>query len=326
MLGEELNLVSILLCWQCLYIVSEKPVMKTLSKEEKNIIKLIQERKIIDIYSYIKYFNLGNFMQHQKDEIKRKFDEKYGDKECTLYNINFELIKNKDAIVEIIDKKTARMRPFLSYHTRFDDRPDWDYIGYGEIQYYYQITEPIYVCENIEAILHFISVWQYLVSEQMVIELPKSCEKQDMELFLRKDFSQDYSSDFELENVRNYHDLAISPREFMDWRLKLDKHNFELCLPYLTKQIQPTLALEVFIHDKYKTSADKKEDRNFKIALVGVIVAIVTSVTSLMGSIFGNGNAKELQDINNSLQKIQNTLITEEQQQESTAEELTTED
>lgn len=45
-----------------------------------------------------------------------------------------------------------------------------------------------------------------------------------------------------------------------------------------------------------------------------------------MVSIFGNGNAKELQDINNSLQKIQDTLITEEQQQESTAEELTTED
>jgi hypothetical protein len=32
--------------------------MKTLNKEEKEIIKLIQEKKITDIYSYVKYYNL----------------------------------------------------------------------------------------------------------------------------------------------------------------------------------------------------------------------------------------------------------------------------
>ena len=298
--------------------------MRTLSKEEKNIINLIHEGKIKDIYSYVKCFGLDNSIQHHKNEIQREFDEKYGEKECILKNINYDFIHNKDAIIEMIDSKTAKLRPVLTY-CECRDCVDLDYIHYRDIEYTYKITEPVYICEKIDDILHFISVWQYLKNEQLIIELPKSCEKQDMELFLRKDFSQNYHSDFVLENVKEYRDLEINAIEFMDWRLKLDIHNFELCLPYLTKQIQPTLALDVFVHDKYKTSADKKEDRNFKIALVGVIVAIVTSVASLMVSIFRNGNAKELQDINNSLQKIQNTLITEEQQQESTAEELTTE-
>lgn len=296
--------------------------MKTLSKDEKNIIKLIQEGKIRDIHSYVKFFGLDDSIQQHKDEIKRKFDEKYGEKEYILNNINYDFL-NKEALIERINDTTARVKPFLSYHR---DSPDWDNIFYGDIDYYYQITEPIYICENIEAILHFISLWQYLASEQLIIELPKSCEKQDMELFLRKDFSKNYSSDFEVENVRNYHDLAINPRKFIDWRVKLDKHNFELCLPYLTKQMQPTLALDVFIHDKFRTRADKNEGRNFKIALAGVIVAIITSVASILVSVLGNGNAKELQDINNSLQEIRNSLTIEEQQEKNSVEELITED
>lgn len=301
--------------------------MKTLSKEEKKIIKLIQERKIVDIYSYVIYFNLGNSIQHHKDDIRRKFDDKYGDKQTILDNINYEFLY-KDALIEKIDNTTARVKPVLSYGGQSGKGFEWNWIAYKQIQYYYNITEPIYICENIEAILHFISVWQYLASEQLIIELPKSCEKQDMGLFLRKDFSQKNQRDFVLENVKDYHDLAVNAVEFMDWRVKLDIHNFELCLPYLTKQMQPTLALDVFIHDKYKTRADKNESRNFRIALAGIIVAIITSVASLLVSVLRNGNAKELQDINNSLRQIHDTLVIEEpqQEQEINAEELTTED
>lgn len=265
MLDEKLNLVNILLCWQYLYIVSEKHVMKTLSKEEKNIIKLIQEGKIKDIYSYINYFDLGNSIQYNKDEIQEKFDGKYGKKEFILQGINYDFISNKDVIIEMIDSKTARCKPIITYIGQFGENFQLNSVAYEHIRYSYNITEPIYICENVESILHFISVWQYLVSEQLIIELPKSCEKQDMELFLRKDFSQIYHRDVVLENVIDYHDLEVNAVEFMDWKLKLDTHNFELCLPYLTKQMQPTLALDVFIHDKYKTSADKKEDRNFKL-------------------------------------------------------------
>lgn len=48
--------------------------MKTLNKEEKEIIKLIQEKKITDIYSYVKYYNLGTEIQYFKEDIQKAFE------------------------------------------------------------------------------------------------------------------------------------------------------------------------------------------------------------------------------------------------------------
>lgn len=180
-----------------------------------------------------------------------------------------------------------------------------NYIEYfrADIKYSYSRIEPTYVCENMESILHFISIWQFLESERLIIDLPKSCEKQDMGLFLKRKTVQPehkYISD----NPCSTFDLMICASEFMDWKFELDEHNFEICLPYLQKQIQPTLALNTFIENKFRTKSDLSERRNFLIALVGVIVAVVTSIASLVISAFDRGNTEELNKINNSLQEI----------------------
>lgn len=56
----------------------------------------------------------------------------------------------------------------------------------NKIKYDYCLFKPIYICEDIDKILQFISIWQYLESEKFIIELPNPCEIQDMGLFLYK--------------------------------------------------------------------------------------------------------------------------------------------
>lgn len=279
--------------------------MKTLSKEEKEIIKLIQEKKITDIYSYVKYYNLGTEVQYFEEDIQKAFDEKYGDKTFIISKTRDNFI-NKKHIVEELPDNQYRVKPYLSYD---NGCPDWDaiYYNHGQIQHSYHLIEPTYICENIEKILDFISVWQFLESERLIIDLPKSCEEQDMGLFLRKKFETPDTKEFP-DKVEHTFELQVDAREFMDWRFELDVHNFEICLPYLQKQIQPTLGLDTFIEKDFKTKADLNERRNFIIALAGVIVAIITSTVSIFISIFDNGNAEELIKINNSLQEIREEL------------------
>lgn len=280
--------------------------MKTLSKEEKEIIRLIQKKEITDIYSYVKYFNLGKEVQYFKEAIQKNFDSKYGNKILTITKDKNSFINSRHVIKELPnDKYTAK--PYLSY----DDKPEEQTICYNakqQITHSYTLTEPTYICEDIEKILNFISIWQFLESEHLIIELPKSCEEQDMGLFLSKEFGQISEEKYFPEDLRNTYELKVDASEFMDWRFSLNIHNFEICLPYLQKQIQPTLGLDTFVEKGFKTKSDLIERRNFIIALAGVIVAIVTSGASLIMSLLDNGNTEELNKINNSLQEIRQEL------------------
>lgn len=181
----------------------------------------------------------------------------------------------------------------------------------NEIRYDYCLFKPIYICEDIDKILQFISIWQYLESEKFIIELPKPCEEHDMGLFLYKITKNTRTPDYKKEPY-------ISPREYMDWRLKINEHNLSLCMPYLKKQIQPTLSLNTFIEKGFMTKTDLNERRNARIAFAGVLIAFFTSLASLIISIVGmsdRGYYKELQDINKSIQEIRDELHIDESEE-----------
>lgn len=79
----------------------------------------------------------------------------------------------------------------------YSEGPELNLIYYNEeLKYNYNLTKPIYLSENIDEILNFISIWQFLEEEHLIINLPKSCEERDMGLFLKKvdhEFSGDSS-------------------------------------------------------------------------------------------------------------------------------------
>lgn len=280
--------------------------MKTLDKKEKEIIKLIQEKKITDIYSYVRYYNLGTEVQYFKGDIENEFEKKYGEMILTITKTRDSIV-NKKHVVEELPNNQYKVKPYLTYND--GSTTDYDTIYYkdGKIQYSYHLTEPTYTCENIDSILDFISVWQFLESEHLIIELPKSCEDKDMGLFLKKNFENSTETHFP-DTLHSTYELQVNAREFMDWHFELDVHNFEICLPYLKKQIQPTLGLDTFVKKNFKTKSDIVERINFIIALAGVAVAVITSFISLFTAAFDDKYAKEISNLNNSLQEIRQEL------------------
>ena len=69
-------------------------MMKTLSKEEKDIIKLINQKKIKDIYSYVRYYNLGIVAQYNEVDIQKAFNERYGNK--------YYIVKKEEKNISIV--------------------------------------------------------------------------------------------------------------------------------------------------------------------------------------------------------------------------------
>lgn len=274
--------------------------MKTLNEKEKEIIRLIQKKEITDILSFIKYFNLGTEICFHDSDIIEEFNKVFNGKEYIIrHNQDKSIFLDKRCIIEDIDKDTSKCKPYLS----FAQCKYQELCASETISFEYNLYKPIYICENMDIILQFIAVWQYLEDERLVIELPKTCEKEDFSLFLSKENLKLSDVTIDEENL-NLESMKIFADNFMDWKLALNKTNFELCYPYLCKKIYPTLALDTFIDKNFKTKSDIIENRNFMIALVGVIVAIATSLASLFISLSGQDYSQELNTINDSLKNI----------------------
>lgn len=58
--------------------------MKTLNEEEQEIIKLIQKKKIVDIYSYARYYKLGTEIQFYEKDIIEAFKNDFCDDNYNL--------------------------------------------------------------------------------------------------------------------------------------------------------------------------------------------------------------------------------------------------
>lgn len=285
-------------------------LMKTLSNEEQEIIKLIQKKKIVDIYSFVKYYKLGTEIQFHEEDIIEVFKDDFSDGNYNLITRDSQSGFGERPLCETVDNAPVFFLNFDMHYTQVVKS------SANEISHKYCLFKPICICEDIDKILQFISIWQYLESEGFIIELPKPCEAQDMGLFLYKHTLERTTSNTDYKKVDPHLQATpISPRIYMDWSLRVNEHNLSLCMPYLKKQMQPTLSLDKFIKKGFMTKEDLNERKNARIALAGVLIAFITSLASLIISIIGmsdRGYYKELQDINKSMQEIRNELHIEE--------------
>ncbi|WP_458408146.1 hypothetical protein [Anaerotignum sp.] len=284
--------------------------MKTLSEKEKEIIRLIQKKEIYDIFSFVEYYELGKSVVQTEDEIENRFLEEFGDTrfKCAMTRLDYF---SNPVIDEKIDEKYVWAKPRLSYLGARGI-----VLGTDQVKEVFSYFSTVYICENIREILHFVAVWEYLLSEGLVIELPKPFEKRDIGLFVRKDEisrEKSFIETLEGKDVIYLSDMEISVKKFLAWDFIFDEINFELCSEYLQKRIYPTLGLDTFIEKGFRTKNDLEARRNFWIALAGVAVAIITSFISIMISLTDKGYYDEFGEMKDSLEKISERMESNEE-------------
>ncbi len=286
-----------------------------LTKRQKEIVKKIADRSITDVYSFVKHFNLGKDFYYDKAKALDKFNALYKDRTYYVSRDGLNLHGLKDSIIEEISDNIVlvKMKPLLRDSSK-------KFSSHG-ITYEYNYFKPVYITENIDEVTSFIALWQYLKSQGLIIELPKSCTKEDMGLFIRKDkpiADKPYIMEPNTpEEPLNIFTQRTYLNEYIDGSFKLDEENFEICFPYLTQKIYPAPELKTFIQKGYNTKEELNNRRNFWIALAGVIIAICTSLASIYMSEQEKGYYKELNEINNSIQRIESALSPEEPNEEN---------
>lgn len=288
-----------------------------LTKRQKNIVKNIANGKITDVYSFVKHYNLGYEICASKEEVKAKFDELYKDK-TYICDPHTMYLDEKDYIVETIDKTTVKAKARLSF--RYANLS----FGKSGVIYGYNHFNKIYTTENMQEIISFLALWQYLNAQTLIAELPKKCSKDDVALFIRKAIHDNDINIYEPEEGKkyDYQYLRIDASALLNYNLEFDSENFDICYPYLNKKIYPAPELNTFIQKGFNTTEELNNRRNLWIAFAGVIIAIFTSLASIIISIKESDYKQELQAINSSLQEIHDTLTRGAQ---SVSENMTTE-
>lgn len=278
-----------------------------LTKHQKDIVKNIACGNITDILSFVKHYNLGYEVCYDKEQVIKKFNDAYKDKKFVCRSKEFDEFDATDRIIERIDGKKAYCKPKISFQGA------WYNSSCNGVNFGYPLFKPVYITKSVGEIISFIALWQYLKAQALIIELPKSCTKEDMALFLRQVKNNNYKKHMLNENEEyGYISLEVSYYDFLECDYELDSVDFEICLPYLQQKIYAAPELETYIQKRYKTNEELNNSRNLKIALAGVFIAIFTSIASIVMSTLDKGYYSELNQINNTLQKIQETMMPED--------------
>lgn len=275
-----------------------------LTKKQKDIVKNIAKGNITDIYSFVKYYNLGYEIYTSKDEAEARFDELYKDK-TYICNPRTMVSEEEKYIVETIDETTVKAKACLSFRD--------SNLSLGGYSYNY--FKKIYSSDSMQEIISFLALWQYLNAQTLLVEFPKKCSKDDVALFIRKAIHDNDIYIFEPENGEkyNFEFLRIDASGLLNYNLELDHENYDICYPYLNKKIYPAPELNTFIQKGFNTTEELNNRRNLRIAFAGIIIAIFTSLASIIMSMKQTDYKQELQAINKSLQGIQDTLASEDQ-------------
>ena len=288
-----------------------------LTKYQKEVVKKISSGEVTDILSYMKTFNLGEYIGLDEKEIKKICREKYNGrfykvKRGKKQEINRATWKNLEdyeegfykANIELSDAKGS------SYHYK-----------YGDSFANFPIYEKRYVAKNFSDVINFISLWQYLRSKALIIELPRLLVKEDFSLCtdIIKPYNYEYGDgDYDgfgnnnreqidqledgaeiklLDSVRDY-------KEFIDWNFSFSDEKMEIVYSYLSKKIYPAPELGNYVQNKFTTEDEIGQRNNFRIALVGVIIAIATSILSLIGNFASSDLKKIKQELEGIRQEI----------------------
>jgi len=276
-----------------------------LTKNQEKIVKAIANGNITDIYTFVLFMEYGNFSVYSKSYVEEKFAKTYENKKYKCETRSFIEHNKQDNILEEIDSKTCYCKPNLVFYDALQT------LSHCGVSHRFSFFYPVYITDKIDKIISFIALWQYLKEQALIIELPKSCTKDDMGLFVRPIPDNDKCRSHIEENHPSpytYLDLNVSFQNFFGGKFTLDERNFEICLPYLTKTIFPVPELQTFIQKKFKTKEEINNRRNFWIALAGATIAFFTAIASIIVSVVDKGYHKELNQINESLQKIEASI------------------
>lgn len=280
-----------------------------LTKHQKNTIRHIFTGEIYDITSYLKFFNLGTIIKLDKEKVIEQFTSDNIPKiyycSKTLKHKYSNMMTEQEYLEklhahELDSEKYSSYDLHLSYNTGIETEL-WDGSNYT-LNFY----EGVYVANSFQDILEFLTLWQYLKSEMLILEVPHDFCGETLGLFYKKVQVDDVniiSSCDKIKNI-NFTDFTYDDQYYLNEKYILSKEHCIMCKEFMDKRIYPSAKLGLYIQKHFTTYEERtqQEDKQNIESIVNDIKDIKTS------SDLSEHNTKLINKLDDIIEKL-DTLI-----------------
>jgi hypothetical protein len=277
------------------------------NKHEKEIIRKIADGTVYDIPSYLKAFNLTTLKRLDKEAIENRLR---AEEDGKLYEkIKDDVPRYVNSVTNIMGREVSL--PIAALHTKEDAEyvpATIDYSGAEykiEIQkdapFVYKYFEGINCTNSFSDIKRFLSIWQYLKAENLVLEVNKEVTSADYEIFFEYKPFQETAYAYKLKereeaikkNSKNYVKIEYestkhlayddpnrikSFRNYCDNLFEYNKNREILCNQFLDKQIIGNADLDLFIRCKFHTYEQRSLFHSLLPAYLAMVLTLAITI------------------------------------------------
>ena len=300
-----------------------------LSKKQKEIVSKIISCEVYDISTYLKVFHNHHTEKYDIEVLRKKYELDEADKTYKVIKKGFSLwtTSRVDGIIPM-NLPTPRIAiPENEYEHQkakfIKETPKIAYENDGK-KYEYDFSEGVEVISNFDDLIDFLTLWNYLRQESLILELDRQISKEDIAFFFQrvpknKDVEKPKikieidSRPFELKEGFSLDVLEKAPlryaHDYSDITWIVNEEHLLMCHDFLDKKIVVTPALRTYAQKNFKTKEKISQQINLWIAIIALAVSVISVVIGNIMPLFQSKNTDDyLVSINQQLDSIENAL------------------
>ena len=317
-----------------------------LNNHQRDIIKEIIKGNVFDIPSYLECFQRAHLQKYDMNELKSRFETSENGREYKVMKEGHSICSTESNPVTIAGISTSLPSFFPRAKQQISD-DEWEYkkavfvekmpkeeFLYQGTQFQFDFwSEGVFVAENYQDIIDFITLWAYLKSQLLVLEVPKPVKDAEISVFFEL-IERDKNKQKEEEGQEWYKTssglMAINPAEndlsrvltglatsdefkseppkklasqYLSSEWKINEEHVKVCEEYIGKKILPTTDLRVYATHLFKTTEELNRTTNTLIAVVALLISIFSFAWSLLQK--QSSYTSELDNVSAQLKDIQ---------------------
>ena len=297
------------------------------NKKQKEIIKAINSGKVSDVLSFVEYFKYYKIYNADKEKIQQRFELQEKGKTHTVLKAGKNQFVGGNILTgempqintndDIYEQKYAELG--------FEDANAYIEIGQNKFSYPLCSENGIIIATSFDEIKTFLSIWEILKKELLVLEVPKPINRNEIGLFFDiidknkkiKRSNIDLSQFTPIEIPEKYKQISekiaakenyiVDAAQFIDEELECDYDKLHICEYYLSKKILPTPTLNNYICDRFNSPEQKLGKLSLITAIIAIVISLITSAISMYITISSN-NTPVLQSIDNKIRELNNNI------------------
>lgn len=278
------------------------------TKKQKTIIGKIASGEITDIPSYIRVFNLSMFIKLSKEDIEKRMEIEENGKTYKHLKEGVNTIGTSTSTNNPLGFSMPRFYPIIPKEEDYEDvLAKISYHGSTMTieadennKFKYDFFEGMNITNSFSDIKDFLTIWQFLKTEGLVLEVGKKVTKADYEPFFeykpiletkygkekentkrKLDENIIIKEDKGLRKVESSFDFLkvnldciVDYRKYIDYYFEYNKANELICSQFINKQIYGNSELDIFIKKRFKTN----EMVNLNKTLIPAYMALVLTL------------------------------------------------